>query len=46
MAGIPIDEIKKQTGSDNVLRIMPTGPDTILNSNAIAGVYPENAVLS
>lgn len=46
MAGIPIDEIKKQTGSDNVVRVMPTGPDTILNSNAIAGVYPENHMLS
>lgn len=42
MAGIPVDDIKKQTGSDNVVRIMPTGPDTILNSNAIAGVYPSN----
>ncbi|AWX33213.1 pyrroline-5-carboxylate reductase [Methanosphaera sp. BMS] len=42
MAGISIDEIKKQTGSDNVVRVMPTGPDTILDSNAIAGVYPEN----
>lgn len=42
MAGIPIDDIKKQTGSDNVVRIMPTGPDTILNSNAIAGVYPSD----
>lgn len=40
MAGIPIDDIKKQTGSDNVVRVMPTGPDTILNSSAIAGVYP------
>lgn len=42
MAGIPIDDIKKQTGSGNVVRIMPTGPDTILNSKAIAGMYPSN----
>ena len=41
MAGVTIDEIKKQTGSDNVVRIMPTGPDTILDSTAIAGVYPD-----
>lgn len=42
MAGISIDEIKKQTGSDNVVRVMPTGPDTILESKAIAGVYPQD----
>ena len=42
MAGIPVDDIKKQTGSANVVRIMPTGPDTILNSTAIAGVYPSD----
>ena len=42
MAGISVDTIKKQTGSNNVVRIIPTGPDTIKNSQAIAGVYPKN----
>ncbi len=42
MAGITTKDIKKQTGSDNVVRIIPTGPDTIMNSQAIAGVYGEN----
>lgn len=42
MAGISIDTIKRQTGSNNVVRIIPTGPGTIRNYNAIAGVYPEN----
>ncbi len=44
MAGISSDEVKKQTGSDNVVRIIPTGPDTIMNSHAIAGVYGESKV--
>ena len=44
MAGISIDEIKKQTGSNNVIKIIPTGPDTIRNSSAIVGFYPENSV--
>ncbi len=44
MAGISIDDIKKQTGSNNVVKIIPTGPDTIKNSEAIAGVYPSNDV--
>ncbi len=42
MAGITSDTIKAQTGSNNVVRIIPTGPDTITNSQAIAGVYGEN----
>jgi pyrroline-5-carboxylate reductase len=42
MAGITVDAIKKQTGSNNVVRIIPTGPDTISNSTAVAGVYGEN----
>lgn len=42
MAGIDSESIKKQTGSNNVVRIIPTGPDTIRNSQAIAGVYGEN----
>lgn len=42
MAGITADAIKEQTGSNNVVRIIPTGPDTITNSKAIAGVYGEN----
>ncbi len=44
MAGISIDEIKQQTGSSNVVKIIPTGPDTIKNSQAIAGAYPSNTV--
>ncbi len=44
MAGITTDAIKEQTGSDNVVRIIPTGPDTIKDSRAIAGVYGENEV--
>lgn len=44
MAGINIDDIVKQTGSENVVRVMPTGPDTILSSSAVAGLYPENDV--
>ncbi len=44
MAGVSIDTIKKQTGSNNVVRIIPTGPDTIKNSKAIAGSYPSNIV--
>lgn len=44
MAGISSDDIKRQTGSDNVVRIIPTGPDTILESNAVAGVYGDNDV--
>lgn len=43
MAGISIDKIKKQTKSENVVRVIPTGPDTIKNSCAIAGTYPGNA---
>ncbi|RAP44926.1 MAG: hypothetical protein BZ135_07145 [Methanosphaera sp. rholeuAM6] len=39
MAGINSETIKEQTGSDNVVRIIPTGPDTIRDSKAIAGVY-------
>lgn len=42
MAGITTKDIKQQTGSDNVVRIIPTGPDTILDSKAVAGVYGEN----
>ncbi|RAP43659.1 MAG: hypothetical protein BZ136_09475 [Methanosphaera sp. rholeuAM74] len=42
MAGISSETIKKQTGSDNVVRIIPTGPDTIRDSQAIAGVYGRN----
>lgn len=42
MAGITADTIKEQTGSNNVVRIIPTGPDTIKNSKSIAGVYPGN----
>lgn len=44
MAGIETETIKKQTGSCNVVRIIPTGPDTIRDSQAIAGVYGSNAV--
>ncbi len=44
MAGITTDAIKAQTGSSNVVRIIPTGPDTITNSQAIAGVYGENEI--
>lgn len=44
MAGVTTDAIKEQTGSDNVVRIIPTGPDTIKDSRAIAGVYGENEV--
>ena len=44
MAGIGTETIKQQTGSDNVVRIIPTGPGTILASQAIAGVYGENTV--
>ncbi len=44
MAGITTETIKKQTGSDNVVRIIPTGPDTITNSQAVAGVYGDNEV--
>lgn len=44
MAGISVDSIKKQTGSENVVRVIPTGPDTIKNSEAIAGVYPSNNI--
>lgn len=44
MAGITIEELKKQTGSNNIVRIIPTGPDTILDSVAIAGAYPSNEV--
>ena len=44
MAGITTDAIKEQTGSDNVVRIIPTGPDTITNSQAIAGVYGESEI--
>ena len=42
MAGISIDEIKQQTGSNNIIRIIPTGPDTIMDSSSIAGAYPSN----
>lgn len=41
MAGISIDDIKKQTGSDNVVKIIPTGPNTIKDETAIAGAYPQ-----
>lgn len=44
MAGISSGDIKKQTGSDNVVRIIPTGPDTILDSGAVAGVYGEDVL--
>lgn len=44
MAGITSDDIKKQTGSNNVVRIIPTDPESILNSQAIAGVYGQNDV--
>ena len=44
MAGVTTEAIKEQTGSDNVVRIIPTGPDTIKNSQAIAGVYGESEV--
>ncbi|MCD7782078.1 MAG: NAD(P)-binding domain-containing protein [Methanosphaera sp.] len=44
MAGISIDTIKKQTGSDNIVKVIPTGPSTIRDSRAIAGFYPENKV--
>lgn len=44
MAGVPVESITKQTGSKNVVRIIPTGPDTILNSSAVAGVYGENVL--
>lgn len=43
MAGISSEDIRKQTGSNNVVRIIPTGPDTIHDSNAVAGVYGENS---
>lgn len=42
MAGISIEDICTQTGSENVVKVIPTGPDTIKNSTAIAGVYPRN----
>lgn len=42
MAGIKTEDIEKQTGSGNVVRIIPTGPDTISNSQAVAGVYRRN----
>lgn len=42
MAGVSSDVIKQQTGSGNVVRVIPTGPDTIINSQAIAGVFGEN----
>lgn len=44
MAGINSEDIKKQTGSNNVIRIIPTGPDTIMDSQAVAGVYGENKI--
>lgn len=39
MAGVKTSDIKKQTGSSNVVRVIPTGSDTIRDSSAIAGVY-------
>lgn len=42
MAGIESGDIIRQTGSSNVVRIIPTGPDTILDSRAVAGVYGHN----
>lgn len=44
MAGVSIDDIEKQTGSSNVVRIIPTGPDTIIDSTCIAGAYPSNTL--
>ena len=44
MAGINSDDIKKQTGSNNVVRIIPTGPDTIRDSKAVAGVFGDNEI--
>ena len=44
MAGITIDELQKQTGSSNIIRIIPTGPDTICDETAIAGAYPQQDI--
>ncbi|RAP51746.1 MAG: hypothetical protein BZ138_04455 [Methanosphaera sp. rholeuAM270] len=44
MAGIKTEDIMEQTGSANVVRIIPTGPDTIMNSEAVAGVYGDNEI--
>lgn len=44
MAGINTEDIQRQTGSDNVVRIIPTGPDTIMDSKAVAGAYGENPI--
>ena len=44
MAGISIDDIKKQTGSENVVKIIPTGPSTIKDETAIAGAYPQTDI--
>lgn len=40
MAGISIDDIISQSGTSNVVRVIPTGPDSIRDSRAVAACYP------
>ncbi len=42
MAGIEVENLIEKTNNENITRVMPTGPDTIINSSAIAGLYPND----
>ncbi|MDO5851443.1 MAG: NAD(P)-binding domain-containing protein [Methanobacteriaceae archaeon] len=42
MASITNKQIQEQTKQKKIIRVLPTGPDTILNETAIAGLYPPN----
>jgi len=44
MAGIPRALLKKMLGID-VIRMMPSGPDTIRHHKGIVAIYPDNATL-
>jgi len=44
MAALPRSLLRERWGSD-VIRMMPSGPDTLREKNGIAGIYPQNAIL-
>lgn len=44
MAAIPRSLLRERWGFD-VVRMMPSGPDTLREKNGIAGIYPENPIL-
>ncbi|MBE6494160.1 MAG: hypothetical protein E7Z84_06100 [Methanosphaera stadtmanae] len=42
MAGIEVENLIEKTNNEDIIRVIPTGPDTIINSSAIAGLYPND----